>query len=156
MSPLKVVLATWFGSGCAPVASGTFGTAATVPLVLLLWWCGSVPLHLAAIVAVALAGTWAAEGAEERWGKKDPGQVVIDETAGYLVATAGLTPSLSALAGSFFLFRLMDVVKPWPARRLESLPGGIGIMADDLVAGFYAWLAWQALARWVPWEVLAR
>jgi phosphatidylglycerophosphatase A len=50
----------------------------------------------------------------------------------------------------------MDVVKPWPARRLEALPGGIGIMADDLVAGLYAWIAWQALARWVPWEILAR
>ncbi len=156
MSPLKVVLATWFGSGYAPVASGTFGTAATVPLVLVLWWAGSLPLHLAAAAGIALVGTWAASGAEERWGRKDPGQVVIDETAGYLVATAGLSPGLPALLGSFFLFRLMDVVKPWPARRLEDLPGGIGIMADDLVAGLYAWLAWQAWVHWVPWEALGR
>jgi phosphatidylglycerophosphatase A len=142
---LETVLATWFGSGYSPFASGTAGTLASVPLVLLLWWIGSAPLHAAAIVAIAALGLWAARGAERRWGRKDPGQVVIDETAGYLVATFLVPHTLAALALSFFLFRAFDVVKPYPAGRSQALPGAWGIMADDLIAGLYANLALQGV-----------
>ncbi|MCU0222665.1 MAG: phosphatidylglycerophosphatase A [Acidobacteria bacterium] len=148
MTRLETVLATWFGSGYSPFASGTAGTLASVPLVLLLWWIGSTPLHAAAIAAIAALGLWAARGAESRWGRKDPGQVVIDETAGYLVATFLVPHTLSALVLSFFLFRAFDVVKPFPAGRSQSLPGAWGIMADDLIAGLYANLALQA-ALWL-------
>ncbi len=145
MTRLETVLATWFGSGYSPFASGTAGTLASVPLVLLLWWIGSAPLHAAATVAIAVLGLWAARGAESRWGRKDPGQVVIDETAGYLVATFLVPHTLAALALSFFLFRAFDVVKPFPAGRSQALPGAWGIMADDLIAGLYANLALQAV-----------
>lgn len=154
MTATRIVLATWFGSGYSPIAPGTAGTAATLPLVALLWWIGSWPLHLAVTVAVAWAGLWAARGAEERWGKKDPGRVVIDETAGTLV-TAFLVhpaaPALSAyavpLALVFFVFRAFDIVKPWPARRLERLPGALGIMIDDLFAGAYACIVVHVILR---------
>ncbi|MCU0255074.1 MAG: phosphatidylglycerophosphatase A [Acidobacteria bacterium] len=145
MTRLETVLATWFGSGYSPFASGTAGTLASVPLVLLLWWIGSAPLHAGALVAVTAVGLWAARGAEERWGRKDPGQVVIDETAGYLVATLLVPPSAAALALSFFLFRAFDVLKPFPAGRSQELPGAWGIMADDLFAGLYSNLALQGL-----------
>ena len=151
MTRLETTLATWFGSGYSPFASGTAGTLASVPLVLLLWWIGSVPLHAAAIVAVTALGLWASRGAEAHWGRKDPGQVVIDETAGYLVATILVPHTAVALALSFLLFRAFDVVKPFPAGRSQALPGAWGIMADDLFAGIYSNLALQALLwLWGP------
>ncbi len=148
MTRLETVLATWFGSGYSPFAPGTAGTLATIPLVLVLWGVGSWPLHLASIAAVTALGLWASRGAETRWGRKDPGQVVVDETAGYLVSTFLVPPSLPALAGSFFLFRAFDVLKPFPAGRSQDLPGAWGIMVDDLIAGLYANLALRA-ALWL-------
>lgn len=145
MTRIETAIATWFGSGYSPFASGTAGTLATVPLVLLLWGLGSWPLHLGATVAVTVAGLWASRGAEARWGRKDPGQVVVDEAAGYLLATLLVPPSLATLAGSFFLFRAFDVVKPFPAGRSQALPGAWGIVADDLIAGLYANLALRAV-----------
>jgi phosphatidylglycerophosphatase A len=156
---LQVVLSTWFGCGFAPIIPGTFGTLGSVPLVLLLWWAGSWPLHLVAIPVVTAVGLWAAKDAEKKWGRKDPGKVVIDETAGYLVATfliAPAAPTAAAwavpLAGSFVLFRAMDILKPWPARRLEALPGSVGIMVDDLFAGLYA----NVLLQGVLWYMRRR
>lgn len=142
---MKRLLSSWFYSGYFPFASGTAGTAATVPLVLLLWWIGSWPLHLATTIVIFAVGVWSAWEAEALYGKKDPGQVVIDETAGYLVSTLFVPCSLFTLGASFFLFRLMDVIKPPPARQLESLNGAWGIMADDVMAGIYANLALQAI-----------
>jgi phosphatidylglycerophosphatase A len=147
---MKRLLSSWFYSGYFPFASGTAGTAATIPLVLLLWWVGSWPLHLLAAIAVFGLGIWSARDAEALYGKKDPGQVVIDETAGYLVATLLIPPGLTTLGLSFFLFRLFDVLKPPPARQLESLEGALGIMADDVVAGLFANLALQ-LVLYLGW-----
>ncbi len=146
------VLTTWFGSGLFPFASGTAGTLASLPLVVLLWWAGSPWLHAGAAVVVFAIGVAAAGDAAARWGRPDPGQVVIDETAGLLVATLGLPPSPGVLLAAFLLFRAFDIVKPWPARALERLHGSWGIMADDIVAGLYANLVLQAalwgLRRW--------
>lgn len=144
MTRLRLLITTWFGSGYLPV-SGTAGTAAAIPLILLLWWLPSPWLHAAAIPVVAALGVWAAADAEERWGRKDPSQVVIDEAAGFVVATAFVQPGPGTLAAAFFLFRLFDILKPWPAGRLERLSGARGIMADDLTAGLYANLALQIL-----------
>lgn len=148
---MKRLLSSWFFSGYFPFASGTVGTAATIPLVVLLWWIGSWPLHLAITVLVFCLGLWSARDAERLYGKKDPGQVVIDETAGYLVTTLFVPGNVGTLAASFFLFRLMDVIKPPPARQLEALEGALGIMSDDIMAGIYANLLLQLIVRYGGW-----
>ena len=95
-----------------------------------------------AIVAVTFAGIWAGSRTEELAGRKDPGKVVVDEVAGQLIATLPLAFfanwSIAAVMVSFVLFRFFDIVKPYPANRLQDLKGGAGIMFDDLVAGVYA------------------
>jgi phosphatidylglycerophosphatase A len=136
---LGLVIATVFGVGYAPVAPGTFGSAAG----LLVWWLlpGSTAVQAVAIVAIFAAGSWGGNIAERHFGRTDPGQVVIDEVMGMLI-TLWLNPVgwRGALAG-FLLFRVFDVIKPWPANRLEQLHGGVGVMADDAMAAIYANLA---------------
>jgi phosphatidylglycerophosphatase A len=134
---LATVVATGLGSGYSPLAPGTAGSAVG----LALYWPmrGLSPLALlAAIVLVSAVGVAAAARVARRAGQEDPGLVVVDEVAGMWV-TLWLLPAtpLVALVG-FVAFRAMDVFKPWPARDLERLPGGWGIMADDLMAGVYA------------------
>ena len=104
----------------------------------------------------ALAGVWAAGRAETLLGEKDPGCVVVDEIAGQMVALLFLPTTAEVLIGGFLIFRVLDVLKPWPARRLEAVPGGSGIMADDLTVGLYANLILHGLALWHPtWLGLA-
>jgi phosphatidylglycerophosphatase A len=142
ISRLGLAIATVFGVGYAPVAPGTFGSAAG----LLVWWLlpASTTVQAVAIVAMFAAGSWGGNIAERHFGRTDPGQVVIDEVMGMLI-TLWLNPVgwIGALAG-FLLFRVFDVIKPWPANRLEQLPGGIGVMADDAMAAVYANLALRA------------
>jgi len=142
------LVATGLGSGYSPVAPGTAGSL--VGLLLFLPLAGHAwPVQLAATLAVTLAGTLAASRVARNVGLKDPGLVVVDEVAGQWLTFLALpvTP-VTALAG-FLLFRVMDIVKPWPARDLERLPGGIGIMADDIAAGAYAHLMLRVgLAIW--------
>lgn len=121
---------------------GTFGSLVGVGLFLLLTQI-SKALVLFAVVATTLAGIWAATRTEELSGRKDPGKVVVDEVAGQLIALFPLTlfnvrSLTSAVIVSFMLFRCFDIVKPYPAGKLEALKGGFGIMCDDLVAGVYA------------------
>jgi phosphatidylglycerophosphatase A len=140
---VPIALATAFGAGYMPKAPGTLGSAVG----LLLWFLlpASPWAHAVAIALVAVAGTWSAGVAERHFGRHDPGQVVIDEVAGMLV-TLFLNPVswFSAVIG-FLLFRAADILKPFPARRFERLPGGLGIMADDVMAGIYANLALRAI-----------
>jgi phosphatidylglycerophosphatase A len=142
------LVATGLGSGYSPLAPGTAGSI--VGLLLFLPLAGfSWPAQLAATAALTLVGVLAAGRVARSVGRKDPGLVVVDEVAGQWVTFLALpfTP-LIALAG-FLLFRVMDIVKPWPARDLERLPGGWGIMADDVAAGIYAHLLLRvALAVW--------
>jgi phosphatidylglycerophosphatase A len=106
-------------------------------------------VHGVAIVAIFIAGSWGGNVAERHFGRTDPGQVVIDEVMGMLI-TLFLNPVgwLGALA-AFFLFRIFDVIKPYPANRLERLHGGVGVMADDAMAAVYANLALRAALHWV-------
>jgi phosphatidylglycerophosphatase A len=140
---VPITLATAFGAGYMPKAPGTWGSAVG----LLLWFLlpASGWAQACAIAIVVIAGTWSADVAERHFGRRDPGQVVIDEVAGMLI-TLFLNPSgwFSAAVG-FLLFRAADIVKPFPARRFERLPGGLGIMADDVMAGLYANLALRAI-----------
>ena len=140
-------LATGFGSGFSPVAPGTAGTLVAVPFGYLMT-AGLVahPIDQFAVLAlVALVAIWSAGVTARRFGLKDPGQIVVDEIAGYLVAVALLPPGWLTLAASFVLFRLFDIAKPPPCRWAEGLPGGVGIVADDLLAGLYANLVLRIL-----------
>jgi phosphatidylglycerophosphatase A len=139
---LALAIATVFGVGYAPIAPGTFGSAAG----LLLWWLlpASTAIQAAAIVIIFVAGSWGGSVAERHFGRTDPGQVVADEVMGMLI-TLFLNPVgwPGALAG-FLLFRVFDVIKPYPANRLEQLHGGVGVMADDAMAAVYANLVLRA------------
>lgn len=136
-----VLIATWFGCGRSPVAPGTAGSAAAVVIAVLLarlqFW---QPLYFALLAAVmAPAAIWSAGVTAEWSGKKDPSMVVVDEVVGQWISLAGaVSLNWKSYLGAFALFRLFDVWKPPPIRRLESLPGGIGIVADDVLAGIYA------------------
>ncbi|HKB13512.1 MAG TPA: phosphatidylglycerophosphatase A [Vicinamibacterales bacterium] len=134
--------ATVFGVGYAPVAPGTFGSAAG----LLLWWLlPAAPLgHALAIVALFVLGSWSGNVAEHFYGRTDPGQVVIDEVMGMLITLFMNPVGWRGAIAAFFLFRLFDVIKPYPANRLEKLHGGVGVMADDGMAAVYANLTLRA------------
>jgi phosphatidylglycerophosphatase A len=143
-------VATAFGSGYAPVAPGTAGSAVG----LLLFW----PLaglgaawQIGATVALFVVGALAAGRVAKDVAQKDPGLVVIDEVVGMWVSLTGMPVGPITAALGFLLFRAADVVKPWPARDLERLPGGWGIMADDVAAGVYAQLLIRlAVLVWPP------
>ncbi len=106
----------------------------------------SLPVFIAAeltlITVVTLAGIWAGSRAEKLLGRKDPGKVVIDEVAGQLIALLPIASLVNTdwttIIVAFLLFRLFDIIKPYPSRRFEDLEAGLGIMSDDLVAGAYA------------------
>lgn len=152
--PAPVAALAWssfFGSGYVPLAPGTAGTAAAIPL----WWLlrlDGVPLwaYFAATAAIALTGIAAADRAGRYYGVADSGHIVIDEVAGYLVTMAFLPRSLFAALAGFVFFRACDVLKPWPARFFDRDPrwkNGAGVVLDDLFAGVWACaLTWGALA----------
>ena len=139
---LALAVATSFGVGFAPAAPGTFGSAAG----LVLWWLlpPTVTVQAIAIVALFVLGSWSGNVAEHYYGRTDPGQVVIDEVMGMLITLFMNPVGWRGALGAFFLFRLFDVIKPYPANRLEKLPGGVGVMADDGMAAIYANLALRA------------
>jgi phosphatidylglycerophosphatase A len=148
MKRLALLLATFGYVGRFPVAPGTAGSAAALVLFAALRWFGSPTLELAAIAGLFAIGCWAGSVAERHYGRTDPGAVVLDEVIGMLM-TLWLVPVTwkGALVG-FFLFRAFDIVKPYPARQCERLHGGLGIMADDAVAGIYGNL-FLRLILWV-------
>jgi phosphatidylglycerophosphatase A len=110
----------------------------------------STAVELAVIALITVIGLWAATEAEHYFGGIDPGPVVIDEVIGMLI-TLALHPVnvLGAVLG-FLIFRVLDVIKPWPARRLELLPGGFGVVFDDVMAGVYGNLLMWAAIRVLP------
>jgi phosphatidylglycerophosphatase A len=135
--------------GRAPLAPGTVASALTAVVLWLLQL--STPALLALLIVVTALGTWAAEQAERALGGgKDPGAIVVDEVAGMTLSVLAVPLSLPALLVAFLLFRVFDVVKPFPANVSQRLHGGLGVMADDLIAGLYA-LALVLLARSLGW-----
>jgi phosphatidylglycerophosphatase A len=153
------------GVGYLPLAPGTWGSLVGVGIYLLVEssqfrfiqqlnedsffrfqpWPIFMAAQLVLITLIILVGIWAASRTEELLGRKDPGKVVIDEVAGQLIALLPIVPRLDpgwiSIIAAFLLFRLFDIIKPYPARRLERLESGLGIMADDIVAGAYAAVA---------------
>jgi phosphatidylglycerophosphatase A len=144
LNPFTRFMATGAFSGYAPVAPGT---VASFICAILAWFllpdlttrstALAVLSMLLSLVAFAALAIWAAGAAEREYGK-DASAIVIDEFAGYLIAVAFLPKSVFVYGAAFLLFRLVDIIKPFPAGRAESLPGGLGIVMDDVVAGIYA------------------
>ena len=150
MKGLAVFIASFGYVGFFPIAPGTAGSLAALALFAFIRWLGVPAIELSAIVVVFAIGVWAAHGTESALGRKDPGVVVIDEVLGMLITLALLPLSLIGIALGFLLFRVLDVVKPYPAAQLEHLHGGIGIMADDAVAGLYSYLMLRLCVWMMP------
>ena len=133
------LVATWFGVGLLPFAPGTWGSLAALPFAwAIVALAGPAALAVGAIVAFA-AGCWAAEKIAEASGQYDPGFVVIDEVAALWLVLVAAPLDWRAYLAAFVLFRVFDIVKPWPARLVERrVEGGLGIMLDDIVAALYA------------------
>lgn len=137
-------VATGLGSGYSPLAPGTAGSLVGLLLFLPLQRL-ALPWQVAACVALFAIGTAAAGRVARSVGIEDPGIVVVDEVVGMWVTLLAVPVMPWTLLAGFFLFRAMDVVKPYPARDLEALHGGLGIMADDVAAGIYANVLLQLL-----------
>ena len=146
---LALLIATVGGVGHAPFAPGTVASALTA--LALVFLSPSRPALIVLIVAVTGVGIWAAQDAERLLGGKDPGVIVIDEVAGMALSVAALPLTPAVLLAGFVLVRVFDVVKPYPANALQRLPGGVGVMIDDLVAGLYALLLLLAARVLVGW-----
>ncbi len=173
---IRLLLLTVFGLGHMPIASGTWGSMPAVGLALVLVFVlGLDDLtaldHVTISVCIALVGLlfsiacvkFGKEG-EEAFGKKDPGQIVADEMAGQAVALLALPWrafnelqdwywNLTLAATAFLAFRILDIIKPPPAYKIQNLKGGWGVLADDLVAGFYALIIVQVVGRVILPEV---
>ena len=136
MTALALALSTALGAGYAPWAPGTFGSAVG----LVLWWLlpHEGPVPVVAVAVVFALGTWSGTIAERHFKRTDPSQVVIDEVLGMLVTLLFNPVGWTGAILGFFLFRAADIVKPFPANRLEALHGGFGIMADDGMAAVYS------------------
>ncbi len=142
------LIATWFSVGRLPIAPGTWGSAVTLPIGwLVASWLGPIWLFAAAAF-VFVIGWWAADVYARRNDAEDPGEIVVDEVAGQLVALAVVPIDVAYYAAAFVLFRIADIWKPWPVSFAERrLGGGLGIMADDIVAGGYAAIALLAVKK---------
>jgi phosphatidylglycerophosphatase A len=147
---LGVFIATCAHVGYAPVAPGTFGSAVGLVVYYLVRRQASIAVELGAIALILVVGLWSATEAEHHFGGIDPGPVVIDEVIGMLITLALHPVNVAGAIVGFFVFRVLDVVKPWPARRLELLPGGFGVVLDDVMAGVYGNLLMWGLVRLLP------
>jgi phosphatidylglycerophosphatase A len=150
MNRLALFIATCGYVGYVPVAPGTFGAAVGLVLLWAVRRVGDASLEVVAILTVVILGVWAATVAERLAGKADPGIVVIDEVAGMLITMFLVPATIAAVAVGFVLFRALDIVKPWPARRLERMHGGLGVMADDIMVALYGNLAMHGLVAAAP------
>lgn len=140
-------MATGLGSGYAPFAPGTAGTVVAVPLYLIfspLSW----PLYLITITAFSALAVLVSQEAEKLFGKKDSQCIVIDEIAGYLWSLFLVVPTVPHVLAAFVFFRFFDIVKVFPAGASQRLPGGYGVVADDVVAGIYANLTLGLMIRY--------
>jgi phosphatidylglycerophosphatase A len=156
MRRLAVFLATCGYVGYAPVAPGTFGSAAGLAIFALVRASGSGVVELVTIGVLFAIGVWSGTEAEHHFGGVDPGPIVLDEVVGMLITLALLPVNLTGAIVGFLVFRALDVVKPWPAGRFERLPGGLGVMADDGMAALYGngvmrILMAVAPAGWLSW-----
>jgi phosphatidylglycerophosphatase A len=144
---IATLLSTFFGVGYAPVAPGTVASAVALPLAWLIAWRFGSPALLTASGVAYLVGVWSTGIHAEKIGRQDPSECVIDEVAGQWLACALAPVSLIGFGIAFTIFRVLDISKLWPVSAGEKLPGGWGIMTDDLIAGAMT-LVVIAVLRW--------
>jgi phosphatidylglycerophosphatase A len=150
MRRLALFLSTCGYVGYAPFAPGTFGSAAGLVVFYAVRSTGSTVVELLAIVLLFVVGIWSGTAAEHHFGGVDPGPIVLDEVVGMLITLALLPVSPMGAFVGFLVFRVLDVVKPFPSARFEKLPGGLGVMADDGMAAIYGNLVMRALMAVAP------
>jgi len=145
-----ILLATWWGVGFSSLAPGTIGTLAAIPLFLIL---SLLPLwlYLFCLLGLVLLACWVAGQAEAIFGGHDPHAIVIDEVVGFLVVMIALPPTWPYLVAGFMLFRAFDIIKPPPIRFLErAVPGGYGVVLDDVLAAIYAHICLRLFFLFLP------
>ena len=146
---LERMLLTWFGLGKISFAPGTWGSVGAIPLY---WFYRNYDFeYLVLLTTLFFAGVYLSSRYSKRVGEKDPSLIVLDEVVGFMVATYFHYFSLLNLVALFVLFRFFDIVKPFPIRKIESVPGGWGIMLDDVLAGFAAAFSWMLLQDVYSW-----
>jgi phosphatidylglycerophosphatase A len=153
MRRLVILLATWWGVGLSPIAPGTAGTLAAIPLFLLL---SLLPLwlYLPCVLGIALLACWVAGKAETIFQEQDSRVIVIDEVVGLLVTMTALPPTWPLLLVGFCLFRAFDIIKPPPIRLFErKVKGGYGVVLDDVLAGIYAHISLRIIFFLLPFTV---
>lgn len=155
---VAIIIATGLGAGYSPLAPGTAGSALSVGLwIALQRWLPvslTIPMHLGLILALTIVGIWASTRSESWFQEIDPHQTVIDEVIGQQITYLGLlspVPPWKSLILGFILFRLFDVWKPYPIRRIQDLHGGKGIVLDDVGAGIYAFVVLLAVRMILHW-----
>ena len=146
MRRLTILLATCGGVGLSPFAPGTAGTLVAIPIFLLLallpWW-----LYILCVCSIGVIACRAADAAERIFQEKDPHRVVIDEAVGFFITMTAFPVTWQYLLAGFVFFRLFDIIKPPPIRLVErKVPGGYGVVLDDVVAGIYAHIAVRIVA----------
>lgn len=135
--PMTAIV-TFFGVGLLPVAPGTWGSLAALPFAIMLHAIGGWPLLLLAAIVAAGAGYMAADAYVHLTGREDPPEIVIDEVATQWMVMTVIPMTTAGIIGAFFIFRLFDTIKPWPASWADQeVEGGAGVMLDDLIAGVF-------------------
>ena len=154
MTRLALVFASAGGVGLIPVAPGTWGSAVGVCLLIVVRQTAGPALEASLLAVVLACGVWSATAAERHYGRSDPGIIVIDEIAGMLIALFWIPVTWVGLLAGFAAFRVFDIVKPFPVGAAERLPAGWGVMADDVVAGLYAYVTVRVLVAVAPGSML--
>lgn len=150
MPRLALLFASAGGVGLIPVAPGTWGSAVGVCLLVVVRQTAAPAVEALLLAVVLAGGVWSATMAERHYGRSDPGVIVIDEIAGMLIALFWIPVTWVGLLAGFAAFRVFDIVKPFPVGAAERLPSGWGVMADDVVAGLYAYVTVRVLAAVAP------
>jgi phosphatidylglycerophosphatase A len=150
MTQLATFLATAAYTGYFPIAPGTVGSAVGVAIFCTVRHLFPIYADSVGIAVTLVVGIWSAGIVERKLALKDPGPVVIDEVLGMWLTVAFLPVTLTGLVVGFVIFRIFDVIKPFPANRAERLPGGWGIMLDDAISGIYAQIVLRVLIFVVP------